>query len=706
MQCSGVSATLQGTLKLYTTSVKLHTNTVRSYRLHGTRLQRKQTRAAAVQKSQQLAERVPASSVAQGASGLVDQPLLPKRIQCIADEFQSVSDPKERYKLLLKYARTLPALDASKKVPTNRVMGCTSEVWMTASLDDSNRVQFSGDSDSELTRGLCALLVQLMSGLKPEEVLQVKPEMLSVLNLGPAVMAPSRTNGFLNMLETMRKRTVMLTEHLPRFPSLRITGDAIIPQGSFAEAQAQYLAPNAAQVDALVKVLSEKRIGIVAHFYMDPQVQGVLTSAAERWPHIHISDSLVMADRAVKMVEEGCTTVAVLGVDFMSENVRAILDEAGHKDTKVYRMASDDIGCSLAEAAETGLYSDYLSQAAATGKPAMHVVYINTSLKTKAEAHAVVPTITCTSSNVVQTVLQGFAQIPDLTVWYGPDTYMGRNLAQLFTSLADLPDEEVQKLHSKHTQASVRALLPRLHYFEEGTCIVHHIFGGEVTELVRKAYGDAYLTAHFEVPGEMFTLAMEAKKTRDMGVVGSTSNILDFIASKVKCALDKPFADKLQFVLGTESGMITSIVRKVQGMLKESGRDDLEVEIVFPVSPESITTSSQSSDAKGRGPLLLPGGLSMIPGPASGEGCSTEGGCASCPYMKMNSLTALMSVCERVDTPGEVLLEAYKPRAYTETVNGRSMAQAGCEPILHMRAFQGSGQLPESLVQDVLSRVE
>jgi len=73
---------------------------------------------------------------------------------------------------------------------------------------------------------------------------------------------------------------------------------------------------------------------------------------------------------------------------------------------QVYRMASDDIGCSLAEAAETGLYSDYLSQAAATGKPAMHVVYINTSLKTKAEAHAVVPTITCTSSNVVQTVLQ------------------------------------------------------------------------------------------------------------------------------------------------------------------------------------------------------------------------------------------------------------------------------------------------------------
>lgn len=66
-----------------------------------------------------------------------------------------------------------------------------------------------------------------------------------------------------------------------------------------------------------------------------PQVQGVLTSAAASWPHIHISDSLVMADAAVKMAAEGCTSVAVLGVDFMSENVRAILDEAGYRDVQV-----------------------------------------------------------------------------------------------------------------------------------------------------------------------------------------------------------------------------------------------------------------------------------------------------------------------------------------------------------------------------------
>lgn len=69
-------------------------------------------------------------------------------------------------------------------------------------------------------------------------------------------------------------------------------------------------------------------------------------------------------------------------------------------------MAEADIGCSLAEAAESDSYTAYLEEAASRAGPALHVVYINTSLRTKAQAHAIVPTITCTSGNVVQTILQ------------------------------------------------------------------------------------------------------------------------------------------------------------------------------------------------------------------------------------------------------------------------------------------------------------
>lgn len=165
--------------------------------------------------------------------------------------------------------------------------------------------------------------------------------------------------------------------------------------------------PEESRVQELVKVLKEKKIGVSAHFYMDPEVQGVLTAAQQHWPHIHISDSLVMADAAVKMAKSGCQFIAVLGVDFMSENVRAILDQAGFGEVGVYRMSNETIGCSLADAASAPAYFNYLEAASLT-PPSLHVVYINTALETKAFTHELVPTITCTSSNVVQTILQVF----------------------------------------------------------------------------------------------------------------------------------------------------------------------------------------------------------------------------------------------------------------------------------------------------------
>eukprot|EP00879_Flechtneria_rotunda_P002104 GHRR01002285.1.p1 GENE.GHRR01002285.1~~GHRR01002285.1.p1 ORF type:complete len:676 (+),score=228.04 GHRR01002285.1:210-2237(+) len=626
---------------------------------------------------------------------------LPSATQGVVRRFQQCTDAQQRLQLVLQYAGSVPAFPEELKKPEHRVMGCTAQAWVDAFLDDSGKVVLRAFSDSNITLGLAGILIQALSGLTPQEVLDLDPAaFLPQLGLGTAVLAPSRSNGFANMVEAIKRRTRLLVTDLPKFPSLLISGDSVQPQGTFAEVQAQYLEPDQQTIVQLVSLLQTKKIGIVAHFYMDPQVQGVLSAAAEAWPHIHISDSLVMADAAVKMAEAGCTTIAVLGVDFMSENVRAILDEAGLQHVKVYRMASADIGCSLAEAAESEQYVQYLSEAQNTPN-SLHVVYINTSLRTKATAHSMVPTITCTSSNVVQTVLQGFAQVPDLTVWYGPDTYMGRNLAQLFTQLAESPDSMVQELHPAHTAASVKALLPRLKHYSSGTCIVHHIFGGETCELVRQAYSDAYLTAHFEVPGEMFTLAMEAK-ARGMGVVGSTSNILDFISSKVSAAVQQPYGERLTFVLGTESGMITSIVRKVQGLLRQHGRMDIEVEIVFPVNPRSITTAQQQVSS---GPTQLPGGLLVVPGPAMGEGCSLEGGCASCPYMKMNSLTALMRVCQQVGDPvGEAMLEGFKPRIYSELVDGKSVAAAGCVPILHMRYFSQQKEFSKDLAGDIVTR--
>ena len=69
-----------------------------------------------------------------------------------------------------------------------------------------------------------------------------------------------------------------------------------------------------------------------------------------------------MADHAVTMAEAGVSAIIVLGVDFMSENVRAVLDAAGHTSIPVYRVDEREIGCSLAEAAESRMYQAWLQQ--------------------------------------------------------------------------------------------------------------------------------------------------------------------------------------------------------------------------------------------------------------------------------------------------------------------------------------------------------
>lgn len=475
--------------------------------------------------------------------------------------------------------------------------------------------------------------------------------------------------------------------HVP-FPSLTITRRALTPEGSFAEAQAAYLRPDPRTVEELDALVRAKNVGIVAHFYMDPELQGVLARLS--WPEVHISDSLLMADRAVAMAAKGVRSVVVLGVDFMSENARAMLDAAGYQSVPVYRVAAEPIGCSLASSAETLAYSAYLQRASRTPK-SVHVVYINTSLLTKARAHALVPTITCTSSNVVQTVLAAFAQVPDGHVWFGPDTYMGQNLAHLLRAMSELTDAEIRAVHPSHDRASLRAALARFHYFEHGHCVVHHMFGAAVSKRVREEYADAFITAHLEVPGEMFALALEARE-HGKGCVGSTSDILGFIEARVREAGKKEGPQRMRFVLGTEAGMITSIVRQVEAVLEAVGRDDVAAEIVFPVASEAITAAPDSP-------------LAVVPGVSGGEGCTTAGGCATCPYMKMNSLDALFELLRRLDVEDDDRLAAHHPHLYAERVDGRTVAEIGQIPILHMRAFGKEKKLPKALVDDVLTRM-
>jgi hypothetical protein len=56
--------------------------------------------------------------------------------------------------------------------------------------------------------------------------------------------------------------------------------------------------------------------------------------------------------------------------------------------------------------------------------------------------------------------------VPDLNVWYGPDSYMGANIKELFQQMSKMTDEEIAEIHPGHCRDSIASLLPRLHHYE------------------------------------------------------------------------------------------------------------------------------------------------------------------------------------------------------------------------------------------------
>jgi len=503
------------------------------------------------------------------------------------------------------------------------------------------------------------------------------------------------------------------------FPSIVIGANGKLePQGSFAEAQSQYLNPDQDIVTQLRKSLDEAEMGVVAHYYMDVELQAILNAVRQESngapTKIAIADSLAMGDAAVKMVEEaGVKSIACLGVDFMAESVSAILERSGHGDVPVYRADPRAIGCSLAESAERPAYRAWLQNALKQNNPngLLHVVYINTSMDTKATSAATVPTITCTSSNVVKTMLQASAQVPGVRILYGPDTYMGENLVSLFDSICNSPEtwddaRIARDLHPQHNRETLQRLRDSIDVFPNGNCVVHHMFGEEVVENVRQNYEDAFVTAHLEVPGEMFQIAME-KSMNQKGCVGSTSDILKFISAKVAEAASsnqsKSKSDRLKFILGTEAGMITSIVKSVEDILQQND-SNIEAEIIFPVASEAVTATDSSSEDNTD--------LAIVPGVSGGEGCSTAGGCATCPFMKMNDIDKLCDVVGMVrdsssssnSSKHELTLQSHAPprRLQGKMLNGVSATDLGVQPILHMRKLMNEEQLSEDLVERML----
>lgn len=183
------------------------------------------------------------SAIASSSSSQTTE-LVPHRLQRLVQEFQSCTEPVDRLKWVLRYARLIPPMPDSSRTEANRVMGCTARVWLDAELGQDGKMRFWADSDSDVSKGMCSCLIQVLDAATPEQVMELKTEDLAELNVGLLGGERSRVNTWHNVLVSMQKKTRRFvaerdgkTPSFEPFPSLVLTADGIEAKGSFAEAQ-------------------------------------------------------------------------------------------------------------------------------------------------------------------------------------------------------------------------------------------------------------------------------------------------------------------------------------------------------------------------------------------------------------------------------------------------------------------------------------
>ena len=119
----------------------------------------------------------------------------------IIEEFISFDDWMDRYSLLIDYGNGLEPFPEEDKNDENLIDGRQSKVWFTAQMQDG-KVIYRGDSDAILVKGIVALLIRVLSGHTPEEIVNTQLYFIDEIQLREH-LSPTRSNGLNAMLRRM-----------------------------------------------------------------------------------------------------------------------------------------------------------------------------------------------------------------------------------------------------------------------------------------------------------------------------------------------------------------------------------------------------------------------------------------------------------------------------------------------------------------------
>lgn len=120
----------------------------------------------------------------------------------IIEEFSDFDDWMDKYQLLIDLGNEQKPLDEKYKTGQNLIEGCQSRVWLQADETDG-KIIFQAESDALIVKGIIALLIQVLSGHTPDEILENNLYFIDKIGLKEH-LSPTRSNGLLAMVKQMR----------------------------------------------------------------------------------------------------------------------------------------------------------------------------------------------------------------------------------------------------------------------------------------------------------------------------------------------------------------------------------------------------------------------------------------------------------------------------------------------------------------------
>ena len=120
----------------------------------------------------------------------------------IIEEFSVFDDWLDKYDYLIGLSDSLPAIAPEHRTEKYLIEGCQARVWVDARMEEG-KIFYAADSDAIITKGISALLIRVLNGRSPQEVLDTDLYFIDAIGLS-ANLSPTRANGLAAMVKQMR----------------------------------------------------------------------------------------------------------------------------------------------------------------------------------------------------------------------------------------------------------------------------------------------------------------------------------------------------------------------------------------------------------------------------------------------------------------------------------------------------------------------